>query len=121
MHQLNRIGGSPYKLVKLMVINDQRGCNFKNHKIVSTDLGQDAVVPEEPHHQDLAEHARVDLQKCLEGDAQAQFPRSGEFNSAHQANAPNILDHFVLRKDIAQTAAEVMSGCRGALTQPLAL
>ena len=89
MHQLNGIRDRPYELVKLVVINDQRGRNFENHEIVSTDLGQDAVIPEKPHDQNLSEHARVDFQKRLERDAQAQFPRSGELNSAHQANAAN--------------------------------
>src|SRR5437762_2900355 len=105
MHQLNRVRDSSYELVKLAVIDDQWGCNFENHEIIPTDLGQHAVIPEKPHYQNLSEHAWVDSKKRLEGYAQVQFSRSGELNSVHQANAANILDHFVMPKHIAQTGA----------------
>src|SRR5678816_922758 len=117
MQQLNHVCDSRYELVELVVINDQWGRNFEHHEIVPTDLSEDAVIPEKAHAQHLSEHARVDFQKCLERYAQAQFLGSGEFNAAYQADAANILDHFVRCKDLAQTEAEIITGSRGALTQ----
>ena len=73
VHQLDYIRGRTYKFIDLPVFDDQRWSRLEHHEIVPADLCEHSLVPEQPHHQRLTEHAGMNLRKSFEGNAQTQW------------------------------------------------
>lgn len=68
----------PYRLdelFKLPVCDDQGRGRFEDHEMIAAYLREDSMVAEKPHHDNLAEHAGVNLTEGFEGYAQAHSPR----------------------------------------------
>src|ERR1700731_2206173 len=97
MHQIHYLADSIDVLIELRVFDNQGGSNLEHHEVVATDLTEYSLVTEKPHHQNLAEHSRIDPRESLEGNLQAQTARSPELDRIEQAESADRTDHFVVR------------------------
>src|SRR5271157_37789 len=103
--------------IHLPIFNHQRRRHFEDHETVSANLSENALIAEQAHHQDLAEHSGMDFLEGLEGNSRAQLAGSLEFDSAEQAQSTNFLHHFILRKLVVQTLAESPAHSQGSCSE----
>lgn len=82
------------EIINLEVADDQRWRSLQHHKVVATELGENAAVAKQAYDQDLAEHYGMDVHKRLEGDAQLQRLGGGKLKAAKQTCAMNGFDHL---------------------------
>ena len=69
MSELDYLANGVDCFVNLAFGDDEGRRKLQNHEIVTANLSQDPVVPEEPHHENLAEHRGVNSAESLIRDA----------------------------------------------------
>src|SRR5450755_1227489 len=96
------------KFIALLLIDNQRWRNLKDHKVISANLRENIFIAKQPHDDHLAEHPGMYLLECLKSNSQPELLRSGKFNPRHQSHATHFLYHLVRSEPGAQSLADVM-------------
>src|SRR5260370_30133456 len=121
MHQIHYLANYIDVPIELRVLDNQRRSDLEHHEVVATDLTEYSLVTEEPHHQNLAEHRRMDPGEGLERNLQAQTARSPELDRIEQTESADLTDHFVVRQARRQTFAKRGTSGGSPLTEMLFL
>jgi hypothetical protein len=67
MHGFHHVANGCDALNQLLFSDYEGRSNFEHHKVVTADLRENVPIPEEPHHEDLAEQSRMDRIETLRG------------------------------------------------------
>src|ERR1700757_792944 len=106
MYDCKHIGQGTREGFEAFVGYVQRRRSLENHEIVAADLGKDAVVAVQPHHNDLPEHCGVDAVEGLKGKPQAKGFWRAKSDTGEVSNAADFVEDFVRGKDFAEANAE---------------
>src|SRR5260221_666843 len=87
-----------YEFVELLRSYHQGRRGFQDYIIVAADLGENALLTEHPHDDNLPEHGGMDFVERLVQCAECQFLRWNEFNSVQETHATPFPDHVEARK-----------------------
>lgn len=108
-------------VVELGFGDGERRRDFQDHEVVAADLGEDVLVLEESHDEDLSEEAGVDGFECFVGDAGGEFARWLEFDAGKHSFATDFFDHLEVSECGAQPVAEFDAHAVSALDEVLVI
>jgi len=81
--------------VELSLADVQGRRRLEDEKSVAADLAVDATIAEEPHHQHLSEHRRMNAAERAIGNLETKLVRGLELDAGEEAKPTYVLDHRV--------------------------